>query len=44
MLPVLLFECLWKVICLTVVALPLWASHKLDAATLQTTYSARIRR
>jgi hypothetical protein len=42
MLPVLLFECLWKVIWLTVVALPLWASHKLDAATLQTTYAVLV--
>jgi hypothetical protein len=42
MLPVLLFECLWKVIWLTVVPLPLWASHKLDPATLQTTYSVLV--
>jgi|tagenome__1003787_1003787.scaffolds.fasta_scaffold20884235_1 hypothetical protein len=42
MLPVLLFECAWKVIWLTVVPLPLWASHKLDPATLQTTYSVLV--
>jgi hypothetical protein len=42
MLPVLLFECLWKVIWLLVVPLPLWASHRLDPATLQTTYSVLV--
>jgi hypothetical protein len=42
MLPVLLFECSWKVIWLSVVALPLWIAHKLDPATLQTTYSVLV--
>src|SRR6185312_4747157 len=42
LLPVLLFECLWKVIWLTVVALPLWTSHKIDPATRQTTYSVLV--
>jgi hypothetical protein len=42
MLPVLLFECLWKVIWLSVVALPLWASHRVDPATRQTTYSVLV--
>ena len=42
MLPVLLFECLWKVIWLAVVPLPLWANHELDPATLQTTYSVLV--
>jgi hypothetical protein len=42
MLPMLLFECLWKVIWLSVVVLPLWTAHKLDQATLQTTYSVLV--
>jgi hypothetical protein len=42
MLPVLLFECSRKVIWLAVVALPLWTSHKMDPATLQTTYSVLV--
>lgn len=42
MLPVLLFECSWKVIWLSVVALPLWTSHNPDPATLATTYSVLV--
>ena len=33
MLPVLLFESLWKVIWLTTVALPLWSADQMDADT-----------
>ncbi len=35
MLPLLLLECLWKLIWLTAVALPLWAAGQIDEATLQ---------
>ena len=42
MLPVLLFECTWKVIWLSVVALPLWTAHRVDPATLKTTYSVLV--
>jgi len=35
MLPVLLFESAWKVIWLTVVALPLWTAHRMDPVTGQ---------
>ena len=36
MLPLLLFEMGWKAVWLLVVALPLWRTHHLDAATAET--------
>jgi hypothetical protein len=33
MLPILLFEVLWKLLWLGVVALPLWSDHRLEGAT-----------
>ena len=36
MLPLLLFEMTWKAIWLVVVALPLWAGHRMDAPTSET--------
>jgi membrane protein YdbS with pleckstrin-like domain len=42
MLPLLFFELAWKFIWLTVVALPLWSAHQMDADTLETTYECFI--
>jgi hypothetical protein len=38
MLPVLLFELLWKTIWLTSVALPLWSSGRMDPRTMTTVF------
>jgi hypothetical protein len=39
MLPLLLLECLWKLIWLVAVALPLWAADRLDPATTEVVLS-----
>ena len=35
MLPILLFELIWKAIYLTAFALPLWSAHEINAATAE---------
>jgi hypothetical protein len=42
MLPVLFFEMIWKLIWLIAVALPLWYSHQVDAATKETIFNCLI--
>ncbi|MES3024913.1 MAG: hypothetical protein V4857_25355 [Pseudomonadota bacterium] len=37
MLPILLWELVWKVLWLLIVALPLWRSDRMDAATMANT-------
>jgi hypothetical protein len=36
MLPVLLFELVWKTVWMIAIALPLWSAHQLDPGTLET--------
>jgi hypothetical protein len=36
MLPLLLFETVWKAIWLIVIAYPLWSAHQIDAGTAET--------
>ena len=38
LLPLLLFEAVWKVIWLSVVAIPAWSNHRLEGDTLTVTY------
>src|SRR6266566_6186703 len=42
MLPLLLFELLWKTIWLVAIALPLWYAHQLDAETMETVQACLI--
>ncbi|VAV91766.1 hypothetical protein MNBD_ALPHA04-1250 [hydrothermal vent metagenome] len=42
MLPVLVFEVLWKTIWLMRMALPLWLGDRLDPATMQTTFECAL--
>jgi hypothetical protein len=39
MLPILLLECLWKLIWVTAVALPLWSAGRIDEATAQVIFA-----
>ena len=39
MLPLLLFELLWKTIWLLALALPLWRAHQMDAETLESVWA-----
>jgi hypothetical protein len=39
MLPVLVFELLWKAIWLITIGLPLWSAHRMDAETWNTAYT-----
>ncbi len=42
MLPVLLWEMIWKSLWLLIVALPLWRSGQMDEATLTTAYNCMV--
>jgi hypothetical protein len=42
MLPVLLFELLWKIIWLSLVALPLWRAGRLDPAAMETVWNCLV--
>ena len=39
MLPLLLFELVWKSIWLIAFAIPLWSAHRIDAATQETVFA-----
>jgi hypothetical protein len=42
MIPLLLFELLWKLIWLIVIALPLWLAHNIDADTSDTIFACQM--